>query len=74
MSSGATRTAIQADGKRRALKDVLAICAMMAEHYALHDLTTEIGSWSNGEVFISTNLMSHSTSDAITHANDFELC
>ena len=39
LSSGATRPAFQADGKRPALKDMLAMCAMMAENSALHDLT-----------------------------------
>ena len=66
LSSGAIRPAFLEDGKRPALSDVLTMCAMRTENSALHNLTTESYSWSNGEVFVVAGLVNRPTSDVVT--------
>ena len=66
LSSGAIRPAFQEDGKRPALSDVFTVCAMRTENSALHDLTTESNSWSNGDVFVGADLVNRPTSDVVT--------
>ena len=70
LSSGVTSPAFQVDGKRPATNDAFAMCVMMAENSRPHDLTTEIGSWSSGDVLIGADLTSLLTSASVTRVKD----